>query len=90
MDTPDNNEVTDQNLRLIKAFSKIESSTIREQIIAFVSECESKGNVSSPQLGAPDIPVALHLVRSKKNDCHIEQLGNRKKPAIPSGTAGKV
>jgi hypothetical protein len=66
MGTPSEKEATAQNLRLIKAFSRIASSSFREQIIAVVSECAAKQNISSPRLGASDMPTSLYLVRSTK------------------------
>jgi hypothetical protein len=50
MDTPGNAEEIDQGLRLMRVFREIKSATVREQIIAFVSECGNRTMVSSPHL----------------------------------------
>jgi len=50
MDAPGNAEEIEQGLRLLRIFRNIRSSTTREQIIAFVAECENHDIVSSPPL----------------------------------------
>ena len=59
MDTPGNAEEIEQGLRLMRVFREIKSATVREQIIAFISECGNQGMVSSPQMVDDDAEAFL-------------------------------
>ena len=61
MDTPGNAEEIEQGLRLMRVFQKIESATVREEIIAFISRIETETSAESPQLVDT---ASLSIVRS--------------------------
>jgi hypothetical protein len=50
MQAPISTDEVEQGLRLMKEFRKIKNSALREQIIAFVSECETKTELSTTQI----------------------------------------